>query len=64
MNSPSTPLQIIKKSITTLLGIWSYVFSIMVFLMHSLEASLLDFGLPQLKTLGFKSLNVGFNTRF
>jgi hypothetical protein len=30
----------------------SNVFNIIVFLMHSLEASLLDFGLPHLKTLG------------
>jgi hypothetical protein len=42
----------------------SYVFSTMVFLMPSLEASLLDFGLSHLKTVGLKSLNVGFNTRF
>jgi hypothetical protein len=24
----------------------------------------LDFGLPHLKNLGFKSFNIGFNTRF
>jgi hypothetical protein len=41
----------------------SYVFSIMIFLMHYLKASLLDFGLPHLKTLGLRSLNVGFNRR-
>jgi hypothetical protein len=66
MNSPSTPLLIIKKIVYYLVRnmIKSYVFSTMVFLMPSLETSLLDFGLPHLKTLGLKSLNVGFNTRF
>jgi hypothetical protein len=42
----------------------SYVPSIVVSLMYSLEASLQDFGLVHLKNLGLKSFNVGMNTRF
>jgi len=67
MNSPLTPLPIIKKSFTTsLLGIMIrlYVPSIVVSIIYSLKASLLDFGLSHLKSLGLKRFNVGFNTRF
>ncbi len=65
MNSPSTPLPIIKKSFTTsLLGIMKYPRLYVPSITWFIETSLLDFGLPHLKNLGFKSFNIGFNTRF